>query len=127
VISITIETDGTLSLIRERLENLTPALEKAAGIAMDSIRKNFEAGGRPKWPPLKEVSRRPLIDTGALLHSIGAGVSGNEAIIGTPLPYARFHEEGTEHIPARPFMTLGAGDIRAIEDAITDYLLRGVK
>jgi phage gpG-like protein len=126
VISISIETDGTLSLIRERLENLSPALERAARIALDSVRRNVEAGGRPPWPPLKDKSRTPLIKTGSLLHSLTSGVSGNEAFVGTLAPYAVFQEEGTKSIPARPFMHLQEENLGAMEEAITDYLLGGI-
>jgi len=60
-----------------------------------------------RWHPL-------LVRTGALLRSLSeAGAAGHvEEIegcwltLGTRLPYARYHQSGTRHLPARPLIVL---------------------
>lgn len=77
-------------------------------------------GAGDRWEPLKPATvahRRQgrgagapeiLRDTGVLLNSLSPGVAGNvldakpgEIIVGSNVPYARFHHEGTDTIPAR--------------------------
>jgi len=50
-----------------------------------------------------------LIKSGALRQSIGWELSGNDAVVvGTDKRYAAFHQRGTKHMPARPFMPIDA-------------------
>lgn len=82
-----------------------------------------------KWAPLAKrtlTKKRTggtgkadaLRDTGALLRSLTPGVDDRPSgapgqlfelvaggvIVGSKLPYAGFHQDGTEHVPARPIV-----------------------
>jgi len=109
-----------------------------------------------KWAPLSPrtlTARRTgpggsadiLRDTGRLLRSLTPGVEDRpsnapeqvfelgkgELTIGTNCPYAKFHQEGTERIPARPIVpvdgTLPERWERAIEAAAVRGLIAAVE
>lgn len=70
--------------------------------ALNSIRKNFEAGGRPKWQPSvkkgKTKGTKTLVVSGNL-SNVGSNIdySGSQVVLtSNPLarPYARIHQEG---------------------------------
>ena len=52
----------------------------------------------------KGFSEKTLHRTTALKQSFYAVYKKNKGIVGTPVEYAIFHEEGTRYIPARPFI-----------------------
>jgi phage gpG-like protein len=104
-IRIVVQTDGaarTLEAIRQRLDNLAPALTAMKEVGLDSIRQTFQAGGRPTpWAPLRSPRRRgsasaaiPLNDTGHLRASITAIIGRNSITFGTNVPYAAMHHFG---------------------------------
>jgi phage gpG-like protein len=86
------------------------ALDIIAVEAQKSVKKNFEAGGRPKWKPSKKLRKHPgaktLIVTGNL-SNVSAVVSEAESSVTlttNPLSraYARIQQEGgTINHPAR--------------------------
>ena len=105
------------------------AIQRVIGLtALSLIKEAFvtkAAGGTDEagdsWAPLAESTvqgRRKgkgvgnpqiLRDTGILLNSLSPGGIGNiiewrpgVVEIGTNIPYARYHHEGTDKIPARP-------------------------
>lgn len=85
----------TLTTLQSRLDNLVPPLTATREIALASVRRNFQAGGRPqRWAPLKYRRGRPLLDTGRLQGSITGQVTGNSVVIGTNLAYAALHNFG---------------------------------
>lgn len=58
-IGVKIEDLGAQDLIGRLLErnsNLTPAMKIIGSIVRTSVIRNFEAGGRPPWKPLKVIS-----------------------------------------------------------------------
>jgi len=58
-LNVKIEDQGVRDLIgrlRERTSNLTPAMKIIGSIVRTSVIRNFEAGGRPPWKPLKVIS-----------------------------------------------------------------------
>ena len=91
------------------------------------IKKNFRDQGSPKWTPFSPNSlgsRRPsgkkitnssklLQDTGNLRDSINFKIDrkglGFDVVVystQTTPPYGVYHQFGTKHIPARPFMNM---------------------
>lgn len=52
----------------------------------------------------KEFSEKILHKTTTLKQSFFTEYQEGKGIVGTPVKYAIFHEEGTKHIPKRPFM-----------------------
>jgi len=78
--------------------------------------------GFDAWDPLAQstmdqrVSKgfpanNPLLRSGELRDSITMRSEGNGAIIGSPLDIALYQENGTEHIPPRPFLGPAAGEV----------------
>lgn len=48
--------------------------------------------------------------------------SGDSVIIGSNVHYAKYHQFGTRHMPARPFLGFGAKDIAQIETTLLNFL-----
>lgn len=68
---------------------------------------------------LKQPDRRGqtyhegLIDTGAMLNSVQVTPIAKGAEVGPRIEYAAYHEFGTVHMPARPFMQPAIDEKRA--------------
>lgn len=58
---------GSISRMRERARDPRPALEESAEIVGESIHHNFEVGGRPRWKPHAESTRRSTYGPSRLL------------------------------------------------------------
>ena len=63
-----------------------------------------------------------LVDHGHLLASITHEASADSVIIGSVMNYAAYLQEGTEHMPARPFLGLSDKDYRDIDHLLEDWL-----
>jgi len=95
------------------------AIEISALVIERDLREIFKTEGRShgvEWSPLKEAylkwkikkgfSEKKLHRTTTLAQSFTSVIKDKEAIVGTPVYYAIFHEYGTRRgIPPRPFMT----------------------
>lgn len=86
------------------------ALQIIAVEAMKSIKKNFEVGGRPTWPPSKKLRKQPgsktLIVSGNLSNVSATINEADSSVTLTTNPlskaYARIQQEGgTINHPAR--------------------------
>lgn len=117
-----------------------------------AVMLNFRAGGRPAWAGLKARRGRPLLDTGRLRDSITAASDSRQAVVGTGVSYAPYHQFGTaphvitarrakalafkvgnrtiyrksvNHpgIPARPFLQLTDEDVAEMIRLAGDYLV----
>ena len=116
------EALGTLRLLAAKGENLSPMLDELGQDEVARVLMRFENSEAPDgttWQALKQPRPRggdkPLQDTGVLMGSITAQVHGNTLQIGTATDYAHYHQFGTQHIPARPFL------------GVTDDLLASIK
>lgn len=108
-ISIRLHVDemGALQAIQgveQRLTHLTPVLEDIRERMIDSIQRNFDAGGRPTaWPVsqrARQESGKTLIRTARLKNSLTGQVQSNRVTLGTNMLYARIHQfGGTIQIP----------------------------
>lgn len=100
--------------LRTAIEN---SLEKTAQYVESSLSRLFKTEGSSlgvSWSPLKEAylrqkikkgySEKKLHRTTSLSQSFTSVLKPFEAVIGTPVKYAQYHETGTKHIPQRPFM-----------------------
>lgn len=148
-IKVTIEDEGvreTLKNIQERAGDLKPVMGAIGEIVRASIRRNFEAGGRPdKWQPLKAATifarmRRKhwpgkiLIEkgvSGGLLGSLSYQAFPDKVVVSANKKYAAIHHFGGKagrggkaNIPARPFLMVQKEDWAEIRTAIADYLTR---
>jgi phage virion morphogenesis protein len=106
---------------------------------LERFEKEIEPDGS-KWAPLspttiswrrkKGAGHKILQDTGALIQSISVqdpDVNNLSIKIGANVEYAEDLQEGTDIMPARPFLDMEGEDEHAnrlIEDAIIDFLER---
>ena|SRR3990167_6182410 len=115
-------------------KNLSGPLRQAGEYMMGSVRKNFRAGGRPKWRPLaKSTLKRKLSQglsplpltgrTGRLQSQITYKIFKNKFSIGTSIPYAPYHQFGTRSIPQRKFLIFQDEDLKLIESMILRNIL----
>lgn len=116
------EALGTLRLLATKGEKLEPLLDELGQDEVARVVQRFEQSRSPDgtaWQALKRPrprgGDRPLQDTGVLMGSITAQAHGNILQIGTATDYAHYHQFGTQHIPARPFL------------GVTDDLLASIK
>lgn len=63
------------------------------------------------WPPRKPSKRDDghplLIKSGAMRQSISWRLEGEDTVVvGSDKEYARYHQEGTKNMPARPFFPI---------------------
>jgi len=73
---------------------------------------------------LKGMGGKTLFDKGNLFHSIQAFIAPpDERIIGSDIPYGKYHQYGTSKLPVREFLGIGDEDIKLIEALV----LRRVK
>lgn len=106
--AITIDVDAKpvadiLKRIKNRMGSMRPALENVGEIILESVRDNFELGGRPAWKPLSD---RTLLTkkndkilenkgwAGGLLGSIQPDVGDDYVMVGTDKEYAAVHQFG---------------------------------
>jgi phage gpG-like protein len=89
---------------------------REVAIALDAwMRRNFQGDGAMVggWAPLapstikrkeKAGKTKMLYWSGRLFQSFYATGSKREAVAGARVPYARYHQEGTSRMPARPIL-----------------------
>lgn len=63
-----------------------------------------------------------LVDHGNLLASITYEASARSVIAGSVMAYSVYLQEGTESMPARPFLGLSAQEYGDIDDLMADWL-----
>lgn len=126
--------------ISEELDSLEefyrgPAVRVMKRAFADIFRGEGQTRLTPRWQALSPRTRRStrrgrrkiLQDTGRLrssyVNSPNIRVSKGGLRIGSSVPYARYHEEGTRYIPARPVVEYAqvlAG--RRLQRALNKYL-----
>lgn len=122
------EALGTLRLLATKGEDLTPMLDELGQDEVARVVQRFEQSRSPDgtaWQALKRPrprgGDRPLQDTGVLMGSITAQVHGNTLQIGTATDYAHYHQFGTQHIPARPFLGVSDDLLASIKELTHAY------
>jgi phage virion morphogenesis protein len=86
-----------LAQLRRRLDDLTPAMSVIGRIVRASVVRNFEAGGRPRWPVSVRARREggmTLINSARLMRSVTAQASRDSVAVGTNVAYAAIHQFG---------------------------------
>lgn len=123
---------STFKLAAQLGDMTVPLTFSIKNVVIPSMIRNFAKAGRPPWPPLAESTiayrlskegrlPRPLIRTELLarmatsfpIWRITRDSADMEALDGV-VPYAKYHQNGTRYIPARPFALLQPQDIEAI-------------
>lgn len=122
------EALGTLRLLATKGEDLTPMLDELGQDEVARVVQRFEQSRSPDgtaWQTLKRPRPRggehPLQDTGVLMGSITAQAHGNILQIGTATDYAHYHQFGTQHIPARPFLGVSGDLLASIKELTYAY------
>lgn len=108
-----------------------PLKQSVQDVMIPSIRRNFDAGGRPKWDPLQQNTiitkggdARPLIRSGALRRQMGYlkiwNISSESAMI-TDLPesvwYGRVHQAGAGATTTSQLRNTTTGAVTSITEA----------
>jgi phage gpG-like protein len=73
------------------------------------------------WAPNKEQDgRQQLVRTGRMRQSITIlSRTSDSVVVGSSVPYAKYHNEGTKHLPKRQFI----GSSKELEEMNNRYLL----
>jgi phage gpG-like protein len=73
------------------------------------------------WVPNKEQDgRQQLVRTGRMRQSITIlSRTSDSVVVGSSVPYAKYHNEGTKHLPKRQFI----GSSKELEEMNNRYLL----
>ena len=129
---------------------LDPAdiLDEAQAILLNRIRTRFLGEVDPDlvpWPPSAAALKRKsggytmrggkkyystgtLFETGTLFHSINAyRIDDNTRGIGTDVPYAKYHQFGTEKLPARVFLGFNQNDLMVMESRIVQRVSEAIQ
>lgn len=116
-----------LAELAKRGADLTPLLREIGDDEVTRTLLRFESASAPDgraWQPLKTRQGQTLVDTGVLRNSIKKQIYGGVLLeIGTNTPYAAFHQFGTRHIPARPFLGVSDDLIHTAEELIHAYFI----
>lgn len=83
---------------------------------------SYRRGGKIHHPSYPNNPPRP--DSGRLWNSFEMWTSSSQIEVGTNVVYAKFLQEGTKHMDARPFLEAGLEGI-AIDTRIRDAVARG--
>lgn len=126
-----------LKEIETRISNYSPLLNQVGKIELDETRKRIlqtkmSPNGTPwlPWAPSTlayrnkkgNASKGLLNDTGALLNSFKIIVKDKQVVVGTNLPYAKYLQDGTNKMPARPFIGLPVKSQESVSILIDKYV-----
>lgn len=125
-----IKTDVDISGLLNRLNNFENKLDTIpwpyiGRTVQESIKRNFDLGGRPdKWKPRTRQYNWPILKkTLDLKRSIDTNLIKNGVSVGTRgISYAKFHQYGTKKMVARPFVMVQAEDMEEIKKEIIMHL-----
>ncbi len=89
--------EKTFGVILGNLQNKGTAMREIGAIGRESIRLNFEDGGRPTtWEKLKVRQGQPLRDKNRLMNSITSTVGKDSVKIGSNVVYAALQNFGAK-------------------------------
>lgn len=113
--------------------DLTPLMATIGGILENSTRERFSSKTAPdgtSWQQLKPSTVKQkkgrgggiLVDRGDLMKSITHHATSHSVAVGTDRHYGKYHQVGTKHMPARPFLGISASDGNNIQDVLNQFL-----
>lgn len=117
--------------------DLMPVMTAIGGLLESSTRERFESKRDPQgisWeqlkPQTKDAKRTAkgrlrggiLVDRGDLRKSITYHATTQSVAVGTDRHYGQYHQEGTRHMPARPFLGLSLEDESDILQLVQDFI-----
>lgn len=113
-----------LKQLAERGNDITPVLDELGEDEVTRVMLRFENSEAPDgsiWEDLKVRDGKPLMDTGRLYQSVVAHVANDSLQVGTNVSYAPYHQFGTEHIPARPFLGVSDDLLASLQEITLAY------
>ena len=113
-----------LKQLAERGNDITPVLDEMGEDEVTRVMLRFENSEAPDgsiWEDLKVRDGKPLMDTGRLYQSVVAHVANDSLQVGTNVSYAPYHQFGTEHIPARPFLGVSDDLLASLQEITLAY------
>lgn len=113
-----------------------PLTKSVREVVIPSIRKNFDAEGRPHWRPLAPATvldrgaSGPILDRTGKLRKVATqfniwSYSKDQATItglDSRVKYAKYHQSGTSKMPQRAFVLFQDEDEDAIERIFYTWL-----
>jgi phage virion morphogenesis protein len=126
-----------LETLLDKLKNPKPALQEIGRMLVASTRERIKDTKRSPenrpwaaWSNGTRLARTKrgtaarglLYESGALLNSIQYQISGKTVIVGSNSPYASFLQDGTDRMPARPFVGISQDDNSRIENILRAHL-----
>jgi len=108
----------------ELRQELGRRVQAAGEMLRGKIVENLSISTRSHGP--SEAGESPHADTGKLRQSIFSDYDSASltAIVGSPLKYAAYLQDGTSKMAARPFLTLGAIEM---QDRLRRHMYKGFK
>lgn len=135
-IQVQATTDGLQEVVG-KLQNPKPLLDRIGQYLVSTTQARIRStktspDGTPwaPWKPGTYLARAKrgalgggvLYDTGNLFSSITYTVGPDSVEVGTAAPYARFLQQGTPRMAARPFLGISQDDETAIAAIIRRHL-----
>lgn len=113
--------------------DLTPLMLAIGSILENSTRECFSSKTAPdgtSWQQLKPSTVKQkkgrgggiLVERGDLMKSITHHATSHSVAVGTDRHYGKYHQVGTKHMPARPFLGISASDDDNIQDVLNQFL-----
>jgi len=125
-----------LERFRRRVSNPAQIMHVVAGTMESQTRRRLQdtkkdPDGSPwaKWSTEYAATRGGqhslLVSSQALLDDVASDFGRGFARVFSSMEYAATHQHGRteDGIPARPYLGIGAGDAREIEDVCTDWMV----
>lgn len=116
-----------------QMDDLKPVMSSIGAVLEGSTRLRIaeskaDADGKA-WADLASSTKAAkgnkgsiLVHRGTLLRGITYEASKNSVIVGSGQLYAKWHQEGTAKMPARPFLGVSAADYQDVDDLLSDWL-----
>lgn len=129
-----------MNIFQQHLTEIEAALPEILDKMLVTSRLHFDQSWTDKgftdenldiWQPVIDrrtgaEKSRPLVDTGRLRRSLKTSRSGLTGTVYTDVPYAEYHNEGTDTLPQRQFMgpsaQLDEKCIKIATDTLNDIL-----
>ena len=126
-----------LTALRERLNgDLTPLMQSIGSLLEGSTRQRFADKQPPDgdpWADLMPSTKAQkhggggiLVEYGDLMRSGTYHASSASVAVGTPESYGKYHQTGTRHMVARPWLGLSTSDKTAINELLDKFMMGAV-
>lgn len=120
-----------ITQLTQKLGDLTPLMDAIGGLLEGSTRQRFadkQAPNGVKWADLlpntqdKKGNNNILVQSGDLMASITHHANATSTMVGTSESHGVYHQFGTAHMTARPFLGLSDDDKNDIYELINEHL-----